>query len=178
MNLQVASQGSAWIYPLFSDPSEGSSYPDLGSSPGPFLWHNYQPDQNLWVASQGSARIYPLFSDPSEGSSYPDLGSSPGPFLWHNYQPDQNLWVASWGSARIYPLFSYPSEGSSYPDLGSNPFLWHNYQPVRIYGWHHGNQPGSIRYSVIHSLSTEAFTEPAWWKKGWRYGTSAIILHG
>ena len=52
---------------------------------------------------------------------------------------------------QIYPLFTNPSEGKSYPDLRSipGPFLWHNYQPVRIYGWHHGDQPISICYSPV-----------------------------
>ena len=35
--LFLASWGSTNIYPLFTDPSEGRSYPDLGSIPGPFL---------------------------------------------------------------------------------------------------------------------------------------------
>ena len=50
--------GIAHIYSLFTDQSEGSSYPDLGSIPGPFLWHNYQP-----VASWGlpiSIRYSPI----------------------------------------------------------------------------------------------------------------------
>ena len=50
-NLQVASWESVHFYPLFTDPSEGSSYPVLVSSPGPFLWHNYQP---VIIESMGS----------------------------------------------------------------------------------------------------------------------------
>ena len=112
------------------------------------------------MASWESAYIYPLFSDPSEGRSYPDLGSIPGPFLLHNYQPvafsgttisKSKFTRGIWGSAHIYPLFTDPSYGRSYPNLGSipGPSPWHNYQPVRIYGWHHWDQPISIRYSPI-----------------------------
>ena len=147
-NLQVASWESAHTYPLFIHPSEGKSYPDLGSIPGPFSLAQLSASQNLRVASWGSAHIYPLFNDPSEGRSYPDLGSIPGPFLWHNYQP-----VRIWGSTHIYPLFTDPSEGRSYSDLGSipGPFLWHSYQLGRGYVWHHGGWCRSIRYSVICS---------------------------
>ena len=42
-NWRVASWGSAHVYPLFTHPSEGRSYPELGSIPGPFLWQTYQP---------------------------------------------------------------------------------------------------------------------------------------
>ena len=104
---------------------------------------------NGWYS--GITQVYPLFTEPSEGRSYPEQSHSRS-FYLVQLSTIQNLLVASWGSAHNYPLFSHPSEGRSYPDLWSipGPFIWHNYQPVRIYGWHHGDQPISIRYSPIH----------------------------
>ena len=87
---------------------------------------------NGWYS--GITQVYPLFTEPSEGRSYTDLGSIPGPFLWHNYQPVES----TGGIMGIIPDLSF-----------------------RIYRWHHGNQPGYIRYSPIRPRVDPTLTSVA-----------------
>ena len=134
-NLRVASWESAQIYPLFTDPSESISYPGLGSIPGPFLRHNYQPFRiyGCYHRNQPSFIRY----SPMCLRVAPTLTSGAFQILFFGTTISQSESMGGIiGISPTLALFTNMSEGSSYPALGGipGPFLWHNCQLVRIYG--------------------------------------------